>query len=70
MSEKFDDPVVRCTDCQTLITRDEIRKFGMCPSCGTRRMRNVVVLSAKEMQELRNKDISPEFLAEFEVKNG
>lgn len=70
MSEGFNDPVVRCTDCQAIVTRDDIRKFGMCPKCGTRRMRNVVVLNAKEMQDLKNADVDPAFLAEFEVKNG
>jgi Zn finger protein HypA/HybF involved in hydrogenase expression len=70
MSEEFTDPVVRCADCQALVTREEVRKFGMCPLCGNRRMRNVLVLSEKEMSTLRRKGVGEEFLAEFEVRNG
>jgi len=66
---EFTDPVVRCCDCQRLVTREEVRKHGMCPGCGNRRMRNVLVLSDKEMADLDRKGVSPEFLALFEVRN-
>ena len=68
--EGFLDPVVRCTECQRLAAREELRKLGMCPGCGNRRFRNVTVLNKKEMDELRAADVDPAFLAEFEVKNG
>lgn len=63
---EFNDPVVRCVDCQRLIFRQEIRKFSMCPYCGTRRMKNVLVLNDKEMEELKTRGIDPEFIALFE----
>jgi Zn finger protein HypA/HybF involved in hydrogenase expression len=71
MKESFTDPVVRCTDCQRLITRAEIRKYGLCPDCGNKRVRNVLVLSGKEVERLKEMDIDPAFLAEFTaVDNG
>ena len=67
MSEQFKDPVVRCTDCQRITTREEIRKFKMCPDCGNKRFRNVLVLNKKEMDALKSQCIDAEFLAEFEA---
>ena len=30
---------LRCNDCGKIITKVRLRKVGMCPSCGSRRMR-------------------------------
>ena len=62
----FEDPVVRCTECSELLLREVIHKLGMCSKCGNKRMRNVLVLSVEEMQELKDKNIDPEFLKLFE----
>ena len=64
--ETFTDPVVRCCDCQKLITREEIKKFGMCPGCGTKRVKNVTLLTEKEMEELKARGISEDFFKLFE----
>jgi len=50
----FTDPVVRCTECQLMITRDEIQKHGCCPNCGNRRMRNVLNMSEEEKDRIGN----------------
>jgi len=67
MIEEFTDPIVRCTDCQRITMRDEIRKFKMCPDCGNKRFKNVLVLSKKEMDSLQSQGIDAEFLALFEA---
>lgn len=67
----FTDPVVRCVDCASLITRQDVQKFGMCPNCGCKRVKNVLIMNDKEINELKEKNISPEFIALFEpVSNG
>lgn len=63
----FNDPVVRCTDCQRLTMREEIKQFGMCPDCGNKRFRDVTVLSKKEMDKLTAKGVDTDFLDEFKV---
>lgn len=62
----FEDPVVRCCDCSKLIFRGSIKKFGSCPHCGNRRVRNVLAMTGEEMEMLKKKDIDPVFLALFE----
>jgi len=61
----FEDPVVRCVDCQRLIFHDEIQKFGLCPDCGTRKVRNVLTLRQGEYDALKAKGHDG-FLAKFE----
>lgn len=63
---QFDDPVVRCCDCKMVIHRNTVKTLGMCPSCGNRRVRNVLTLSEKEMEDLKEKGVDPEFLGLFE----
>lgn len=55
MSDAFTDPVVRCTDCQRIIFRDEVQQFGCCPDCGNRRVRNVLTLNDEERAMLEQK---------------
>lgn len=64
----FDDPVVRCTECQRLVHREEVAEVGCCPGCGNRRMRNVLAMSGEEMSALSVRGIDPDFLALFEVR--
>lgn len=61
----FTDPVVRCTECQTMIFRDQIYEFGCCPKCGNRRVRNVLNMSPEERDEINNKGFG-DFLELFE----
>jgi len=62
----FDDPVVRCCECQRIIFREEIHKFGMCPKCGNKRIRNILALQSDEMDMLRTKQVDEDFLKLFE----
>jgi Zn finger protein HypA/HybF involved in hydrogenase expression len=61
----FEDPVVRCTECQSIVYREELTKIGQCPKCGNRRVRNVTTLHDGEMKELKDKKVDPDFLALF-----
>jgi uncharacterized CHY-type Zn-finger protein len=59
--------VVRCTDCQALITYDEIKQFGCCPECNCKRVRNVLTMKPEEEQKLREKGVSEAFFTLFEA---
>jgi predicted nucleic acid-binding Zn-ribbon protein len=63
---EFTDPIVRCCECSNIIVRKNIGKFGGCPKCGNRRVRNVLNMTDEEMDSLRNKGIDEEFLSLFE----
>ena len=67
--EHFNDPIIRCCDCQTMMRREAIREFGMCANCGARRFRNVLSMTEKEMAALAAEGIDPEFLALFEGRS-
>ena len=67
--KEFNDPVVRCCDCQTIIWREDLAKIGQCPTCGNRRVRNVTTLKPDEQQSLIDRGIDPEFLAQFKAVN-
>lgn len=62
----FEDPVVRCDSCQTMIFRKELTTLGRCPKCGRRKVRNCDVFSEAEFQRMRDKGVDPDFLALFE----
>ena len=62
----FDDPIVRCCDCQMIILREQIQKHYGCPKCGNKRVRNVLNMTEDEMADLKKKGIDPVFLALFE----
>ena len=64
----FNDPVIRCCDCQALIYRTVLRDKGTCPKCGNRRVRNVLAMSDEEMVALKRDEVDPEFLALFQEK--
>lgn len=65
----FTDPVVRCDSCQELILREKLCKLGMCPKCGNRRVRNVMVMSPDEWEKVKGWDLDPDWLAIFEAVN-
>jgi hypothetical protein len=62
----FNDPVVRCCECQSLIHRGTISKQGCCPGCGSKRVKSAINFSEKEMETLKKSGIDPEFLKLFE----
>jgi hypothetical protein len=68
--ESFNDPVVRCTECQRIIFKEEVETIGRCPGCGCRKVRNLMTISDSEEKLLKNKKVDPEFLELFEVVNG
>lgn len=61
----FTDPVVRCDSCQALLKRNSVQKTGMCSKCGSRRIRNLSVCDEKEMAQMKEWEIDPDFLALF-----
>ena len=65
MTDDFNDPCVRCTECQRLIFMPEIKEFGACPDCGCKRVRNVLTLNEKEQKLLIDKGFD-DFLQLFE----
>lgn len=65
--DSFNDPAVRCTECQRIIFQEEVAKLGKCPNCGCRKVRNILTLSDSEALLFKNKGIDPEFLELFEV---
>jgi hypothetical protein len=62
----FNDPVVRCCECQSLIHRGTISKQGCCPGCGSKRVKSAINFNEKEMETLKKGGIDPEFLKLFE----
>jgi rRNA maturation endonuclease Nob1 len=65
MDKGFNDPVVRCTECQEMIDRKTLQEHGSCPKCGNRRMRNVLTMDTAERDWLRVNG-HEEFLKLFE----
>jgi hypothetical protein len=62
---EFNDPVVRCTDCQRIIFLEDLKKLGVCV-CGCRKVRNVVTINDSDLKLLQNKKVDPEFISLFE----
>ena len=63
----FEDPLLRCCDCSTLIMRESLREAGCCPKCGCKRVRNVLALTQSEMDACVAAKVDKEFLALWEV---
>ena len=62
----FNDPIARCTECQYIMLRENVRKSGGCPKCGCKRIRNVLALDGEEIEMLKKKNVDPDFLALFQ----
>lgn len=67
--DEFNDPIVRCTECQKMLFREELAHTGGC-TCGCRKVRNVISVNESEMKLLQNKNIDPEFIAMFAEEAG
>lgn len=65
MSEGLNDPVLRCVSCAALLTRKAVSTLGCCTKCGMKRVSTVKFLSDTEIEELREKGIDENWLAEF-----
>jgi hypothetical protein len=63
------DAVVRCKDCQSLVTHAIIQRRGCCPRCGGRRMMEITTLSLWEWLRMQlglfRFPYRRQFLAEF-----
>jgi len=62
----FADPIVRCTECQHLLLRGGIKKYGYCVHCGCRKVRKVQTMREEESHWCKKNNIDPEFLALFQ----
>ena len=62
------DDLMRCKDCQALVTYAVITKLGMC-TCGNKRFSEITMLSQEEMDDIKSGKIDfphrDKFLAEF-----
>ena len=65
----FNDPIIRCCDCQALVKREAIRTAGTCMKCGAKRFRNVLNMTEQEMAALAKGGIDPDYLALFESRS-
>ena len=65
------DALLRCKDCQRLVTHDVLTAHGCCPRCGTRRVVEITTLSPWEWVKIRLGLIQfpyrREFLREFSI---
>lgn len=63
------DYLMRCKNCQRLVTFATIQKLGCCDGCGTKRFIEITILSEKEMDDVRSGVIDfpdrDKFIAEF-----
>lgn len=49
----FDEPLVRCDSCNTLVFVGFLHQNGMCHYCGNRRFRNVLSIREDEMKAIK-----------------
>lgn len=63
------DYLMRCKDCQALVTFQTITKIGCCDKCGNKRFTEITLLQDQEMKEIESGVIDfpdrDKFLAEF-----
>jgi hypothetical protein len=62
----FDEPVLRCDRCETLIRRQVMLALGQCPQCGNRRVRSLAGFNRWEYWKMKYWwKIDPAFFAQF-----
>ena len=68
------DELLRCKDCQSLVTYATITKLGCCGKCGNKRFVEITLLNDKEMADIQSGAIDfpyrDQFLAEFSAVAG
>ena len=66
---KSHDDLLRCKDCQALVTFQVITKLGMCDQCGNKRFTEITLLTEREMEDIASGKIDfpsrDKFMAEF-----
>jgi hypothetical protein len=65
----FNDPVVRCDQCNNLLFTEKLHVIGKCAHCGNRKVREVHHLTESEMQVLKGSNIDPDFIKMFEQQD-
>jgi len=63
--EGFSDPILRCDSCNKTVMVTKVHKFGFCNHCGNKRFRQVINLSEEEMKNLKELNVSQDFLNNF-----
>ncbi len=63
------DYLMRCKDCQGLVTFAQITKLGCCDKCGNKKFSEITILSEQEMADIASGAIDfpdrDKFMAEF-----
>lgn len=63
------DDLLRCKDCQGLVTFKTLAKLGMCDKCGNKRFTEITTLNEKEMADIQSGvidfDAREQFIAAF-----
>ena len=49
---EFNDPVLRCDSCSKIVKRSSLHKFGSCPDCGNKRIRNLTIFNSEERSQM------------------
>ena len=65
-AEPFNDPVLRCDSCQKLVKRADLHKFGCCPACGNKRVRNLTIFNDVERAQMIDWGFQ-DFVSEYEA---
>ena len=63
----FEDPVLRCDSCSSILLASDLREKGRCRECGNRKVRNLQVFNEEERQQMIDWNIDPKFIELFEV---
>lgn len=63
------DNLLRCKDCQGLVTFEVIGKMGCCDKCGNKRFNEITMLTGEEMASIQDGTIDfpdrEKFIKEF-----
>ena len=70
----FNDPVVRCYECNKIVKLETVKTIGRCEHCGARKIKKMHNMNGDELNQMVEWGIDPDFLALFapveEVGNG
>ena len=61
----FQDPILRCFRCHTVLKAEQLLRLGVCSKCGGRKVSNVTILSEEELETIKKWDLDPEYIAEW-----
>lgn len=71
---EFNEPLVMCDSCQELIFITTLHKNGMCPECGSAKVRNIRSLQGEKLEQCRawvkEGKLDPDWLALFSEAEG